>query len=51
MESLPDVNLLYVFPLLKQLYDNLSVYVNKILPSEVLQVRGLTYSLLNFYEF
>ena len=45
MESLPNVNLFYVFPLLKQLYDNLSVYINKIPPSEVLQVRA-SYPLL-----
>lgn len=39
MDTLPDDNLIYVFPLLKQLYDNLSVYIKKQSASEVLQVR------------
>ena len=46
MDSLPEANLFYVYPLLKQLYDNLNVFVVKHSASEVLQVR-MTY--LRFY--
>ena len=39
MDSLPDTNLFYIYPLLKQLYDSLNVFVDKQSASEVLQVR------------
>ena len=37
MDCLPDVNLVYIYPLLKQLYDNL-VGIDKCSTTNVLQV-------------
>lgn len=39
MDSLPDANLFYIYPLLKQLYDNFSLYVKRQSALEVVQVR------------
>ena len=38
MDCLPDANLVYIFPLLKQLYDNL-LGIDKCSATSVLQVR------------
>ena len=39
VDSLPDANLFYVYPMLKQLYDSINVFVVKQSTSEVLQVK------------
>ena len=40
-DSLPDVNLLYIYPLLKQLHDNLYLYIKKQPTSDVLKVKKI----------